>query len=175
MGEHRRRDREPELLGCLEVDHQLNLPLGRNHRRRRDGGRILHSTLSACGKKWGEPRAAIPLVSSPSASCSAGHYNRAGVAACGYEAARPTTGGNGEGPKPTLSGRSPPLAATRPMPLNGKRRYGRADFPIRASICGLLICIDGSPGPRGGPPGRPPGDGSWVLFRPLLLLRSERG
>ena len=43
----------------------------------------------------------IPRVSSPSASRSAGHYNRAGVAACGYKAARPTTGGNGEGPLTT--------------------------------------------------------------------------
>ncbi len=104
MGEHRRRDREPELLGCLEVDHQLNLPWAEITGAAGTAGLFFIRPSRRAGKSGASRERRIPRVSSPSASCSAGHYNRAGGAACGYKAARPTTGGNGEGPKPTHSG-----------------------------------------------------------------------
>jgi hypothetical protein len=133
MGEHRRRDREPELLGCLEVDHQLNLPWAEITGAAGTAGLFFIRPSRRAGKSGASRERRIPLVSSPSASCSAGNYNRAGVAACGYKAARPTTGGNGEGPKPTQLSRSRRLLRTavvghedqfRPPSLSGCCRLG---------------------------------------------------
>src|SRR5262245_12831560 len=58
MGEHRRRDREPELLGRLEVDHQLNLPWAEITGAAGTAGLFFIRPSRRAGKSAGETRAA---------------------------------------------------------------------------------------------------------------------
>ena len=95
----------PDSDSCSAANGSLNNHPPQRVRAARDGDVERLSLMDQLALRLSSPslKDSRPVRPTPSASRSAGHYNRAGVAARGYKAARPPTGAYGEGPLTTCA------------------------------------------------------------------------